>query len=566
MLPRPSKRWEIREKLPAVVDQELRSYPAFFRQILYNRGIETAAQAHTYLTAQVDREDPLEITDMKAAIDRLIWAIKKQEQIAVYGDYDVDGVTATALLVQVLRQFGGEVIPYIPNRFEEGYGLNIEALEALAAQGVQVVVTVDCGIRSLQEAQRAEELGMDLIISDHHHPGEEIPSAWAVICPKRPGDPYPDKDLSGVGLAYKIAQGMSACWPEKGLDVRQWLDLVALGTVADVVPLKGENRSLVRQGMALMRLGRRAGVLSLANVARVNLRQVSASEIGFILGPRLNAAGRVDSARNSLELLMAEDPMAAGPIAQQLDDQNRMRQELTRKMQEQAVLMAKPTGEESILFAFHPSFQEGVVGLTAARLSEMFYRPAIVGHKGEEFTRASCRSIPEFHITRALDACRDLLERHGGHATAAGFTVRNENLPLLVERLTALAEQELNSRNLCPVLTADLEIPLTDLRPDFLPYLDQLQPTGQENREAVFISRDLRVVKSRPVGNENQHLRLTVSDGRIAYDGIAFRQGHWLDKMPSRVDLMYCYERNEFRGQVSLQLNIRDLKPAGSPD
>ncbi len=221
---------------------------------------------------------------------------------------------------------------------------------------------------------------------------------------------------------------------------------------------------------------------------------------------------------------------------------------------------------ENILFAFHPEFQEGLVGLAASRLTDPYYRPAVVGHKGEEYTRASCRSIPEFHITQALDECHDLLVRHGGHAMAAGFTVRNGNLPLLVQRLRVIAERELSTQNLCPVLHADLELSLSDLRPDLLPYLDQLQPTGQENPEALFVSRDLTVTQMKPVGAEKQHLRLSVTDGRITYDGIAFRMGHWYGQMPKRVDLMYVYERNEFNGRVTLQLNIRDLKPTGTPD
>jgi single-stranded-DNA-specific exonuclease len=566
MPPRLAKRWQIQERIPAPVEQALSTYPSFFRQILYNHGIRNDQEAHTYLDAGMDRDDPFTMTDMRESVDRILFAIRKQERIEVYGDYDVDGVTATALMVQVLRRLGAEVHPYIPNRFEEGYGLNLEAVESLAAQGVQLVVTVDCGIRSVQEAKRAEELGLDLIISDHHQPGSELPPAYTIICPKQPGDVYPDKDLSGVGLAYKISQALISKMPDCGFEAGDWLDLVALGTVADVVPLKGENRGLVRAGLNVMRRGQRPGLVSLANVARVNIPRIMSGDIGFILGPRLNAAGRLESALDSLNLLLADNAMEAGSLAQKLDNQNRQRQDITRKMQEEAVLIAQEEGGQEILFAVHPDFNEGVVGLAASRLVETFYRPAIVGRKGEEFTRASCRSIPEFHITHALDDCRDLLVRHGGHSMAAGFTIRNENLPELVLRLRTIAARELGALVLCPILRADLEIPLSELRPDLLTYLDQLQPTGQDNPEALFVSRGLKVVRFKTVGTESQHLRLTVSDGRIYYDGIAFRQGHWASQMPERVDLMYNYERNEFNGNVSLQLNIRDLKPAGLPD
>lgn len=566
MLPRQPKRWIISEKLSAEIDAALAAYPPYFRQMLFARGIRDEAQADYYIRCTVDNDDPYQMTDVLAAVDRLNFAIDKKESIAVYGDYDVDGVTATALLTEVLERFGADVQAYIPNRFDEGYGLNIEAIEALAAQGVQLVVTVDCGIRSPREAERASELGLDLIISDHHHPAEELPNAHAVICPKQPGDRYPEKDLSGVGLAYKLAQALCIRRSNTAVCAEDWLDLVALGTVADIVPLRGENRSLVRRGLQRLRTGSRQGLVSLAGTAGVKLHTLSSGDIGFMIGPRLNAAGRIDTAQDALRLLMSRDVMEAGKLAQQLDNQNRHRQEMTREMQRQAEEIARTQGSEHILFAFSDAFSSGVVGLAASRLVDSYYRPAIVGEMGPETTRASCRSIPEFHITRALDACADILERHGGHAVAAGFTVRNEHLPELKRRLQTLAEQALDGLELRPVLHADLEIPLSDLKPEILRYLDWLQPTGQENAEAVFVSRGLRVVRANAVGADKQHLKMVVSDGRISYDAIAFRQGHRMANMPPAIDLMYTYERNEYNGRVSLQLNVRDIKTSGAAD
>ncbi|MBE0696963.1 MAG: DHH family phosphoesterase, partial [Anaerolineaceae bacterium] len=315
MPPRLNKRWKIHESIPAEIEQSLEMYPKFFRQILFARGIHSEQEARAYLEGGADRWDPFLLTGMQALVDRLSHAIKDSEPIAVYGDYDVDGVTATALLTQVLRRYGAEVIHYIPHRFDEGYGLNTEALDWLKEQGVKLVITVDCGIRSPEEARYARELGIDLIISDHHHPGDELPEALAVICPKRAGDGYPDKDLSGVGLAYKIAQALEIRRPEDGVSADDWLDLVALGTVADVVPLRGENRSLVQRGLQRLRTGRRTGLNSLANVARVRIMQTSAGDIAFMLGPRLNAAGRLDTAKDALNLLMCEDINQAGLLA-----------------------------------------------------------------------------------------------------------------------------------------------------------------------------------------------------------------------------------------------------------
>ncbi len=569
MLSRLDKRWVIHEKITPDVDQALVEYPAFFRQILYSRGIQSLDQAYTYLMGEVENDNPFLLLNMEEAVIRLLWAVDHHEKIAVYGDYDVDGVTATALLTQVLRRHGAEVMFYIPNRFEEGYGLNVEALDWLAEQGVRVVVTVDCGIRSPREAEYADRLGIDLIVSDHHHPAEELPDAYTVICQKQPGDEYPEKNLSGVGLAYKIAQALDKRRPEAGVSADEWLDLVALGTVADVVPLRGENRKLVRRGLHLMRsqlLQGRPGLFSLASVAGLKVARITAGDIAFALGPRLNAAGRLNTALDSLALLMAQSVDEAGLLSQNLDNQNRERQERTRKTQEEAIRLAQEAGSEEILFAFDPNFSSGVVGLAASRLVDAFYRPAVVGEKGPDFTRASCRSIPEFHITRALDECSDLLERHGGHALAAGFTVRNENVPVLMEKLRAIAERELSAMDLRPSLHADMEIPLSDLRPNFLKYLDTLQPTGQDNAEAVFVSRNLRVVRHKAIGTDGQHLRLTVTDGRVTYDAIAFRQGHKAENMPANIDAMYVFEQNEYNGRVSLQLNMRDLKQAGTPD
>lgn len=558
------KRWFIPDPLPAEVGEELRHFQPYLRQILYNREIRTAEQAVEYLNCSAPLGDPFQLMDMEIAVERLWRAIDNGESIAVYGDYDVDGVTATVLMVEVLRALGGKAEAYIPNRFDEGYGLNNEALDALAGREFRVVVTVDCGIRSPREAEHARELGIDLIISDHHMPQNELPKALAVICQKRAGDEYPDKNLAGVGLAYKIAQALLQRRPVGGLLAEQWLDLVALGSVADMVPLTGENRVMVRQGLSRMRLAQRQGLLSLAQAAAVNLQRVNAVDIGYRLGPRLNAAGRLESALQAYELLVTDDLYQAGYLAQKLDDQNKDRQKLTQEMQAQAEGMISGEDEGQILLAFDPGFNSGVVGLVASKLTEAYYRPAVVGQVGEEFTRASCRSIREFHITRALDECADLMVRHGGHEAAAGFTVRNENLGALSQRLGDIARRELADLDLRPMLRADVEIPLALMRPSYLEEIEMLQPTGMKNPDAVFVSRHVQVVSARTVGSEASHLRLMVKDGGVTYNAIAFRQGHWAGRLPAYIDLMYNYEVNVYNGQKSMQLNVIDLKPSES--
>ena len=556
------RRWQIAPALPAEANIALVEYPYPIRQILYNRGCLDADSAERYLRAQPVMYDPFQMIGMEDAVARILSAISMGEEIVVYGDYDVDGVTATALLVQVLQQMGGKARAYIPNRFDEGYGLNNEALDVLAQEQVRLVITVDCSIRSPVEAEHARSCGMDMIITDHHHPKDEIPNAWAVICPRQEGDPYPDKNLAGVGLAFKLAQALLLRHPVEGVSAEDWLDLVALGTVADLVPLVGENRGLVRAGLRILRMGRRQGVLSLAQAAGLNPERLTAGDISFGLAPRLNAAGRLESALAAFAILMSTDPMEAGPLAQKLDDQNRQRQKITQEIQQAAELMAAEEVSPHLIFAVHPEFNSGVVGLAASRLVEAYYRPAIVGQIGEETTRASCRSIPIFHITKALDECADLLVRHGGHAMAAGFTVSNHQLEELRVRLQAIAERELADQELVPSLRADIELPLSEIRPSLLPYLDQLQPTGTNNPEAVFVARNLWVTNSRTVGAEKKHLKLTVTDGSITYDAIAFRQGHWQDQMPESVDLMFTFEKNNFQGREYLQLNVKDIQPS----
>ncbi|MCK5315683.1 MAG: single-stranded-DNA-specific exonuclease RecJ, partial [Anaerolineales bacterium] len=437
------------------------------------------------------------------------------------------------------------------------------ALDNLRSDGTRLVITVDCGIRSPQETKHAQDIGLDMIISDHHHPDNELPQAVAVINPKQPQDTYPEKELAGVGLAYKLISALMG----NSSDAESYLDLVALGTVADLAPLVGENRALVRKGLEVLRKPHRQGVMALIGVSGLKPNKIKASDIGFVLGPRLNAAGRLESALAALDLLTSSDVYQAAELAQQLDNQNRERQQITSQIQEQAeklVLIDDP--DALLLFAAHPDFNPGVVGLAASRLTELYYRPAIVAYRGEVLTRASCRSIKEFHITQALDQCADLLERHGGHAAAAGFTVKNENLPALINRLKVIANQELSQLDLRPTLTADVEIPLSDLKPEILDYLEWLQPTGYGNPQAHFVSRNLKVTRSRTVGKDNNHLKFTVTDGRITYDAIAFRQGHWEGLLPSRIDLLYIFETNEYFDRISLQLNVRDIKPTGTPD
>jgi single-stranded-DNA-specific exonuclease len=556
-----TKRWEIADPAPPGAIQELSGYPRILSQILYNRGYRTHELAKAFLEAlPPPGTDPDNLLDMPKAVERIRGAIKQQQNIVVYGDYDADGVTGTALLGIALRALGGKVKEYIPNRFDEGYGLNMEAMRSLHADGTNLIISVDCGIRSWDEAEFARSVGMDLIISDHHYPLDTLPPAFAVINPKQAGDTYPEKNLAGVGLAYKLTDALFRSM-QSALEADEFLDLVALGTVADLVPLTGENRSLVRRGLEQLRHPHRQGIMALIGASGLTPARINATDISFVLGPRLNATGRLDTALASLNLLMSEDLRQAGQLAQWLEIQNRERQKVMRDIQSKAETRAIVDGiVPFLLFAADPEYNPGVVGLAASRLTEQYYRPSVIASIGEHNTRGSCRSIPEFHITQALDQCQELLERHGGHAAAAGFTVRNENLPELVERLGKIAEEQLSGIELHPKVYAEAEVPLSELKPDLLKYLDLLQPTGMGNPAPVFMSSGLSISRQRAIGTDGSHLKLVVTDGRITYDAIAFRQGHWIGQLPDKIDLMYTFELNEFNGQVSLQLNVRDIR------
>ncbi len=555
------KRWVIPASTSPVQTGFLGKFSPLFQQILYNRGIATDDTAMSFLYPDLKTtHNPFQLTGMMSAVNRIIAAIQKDEPITIFGDYDVDGVTATALLVEAIQGQGGIVTMKIPDRFEEGYGLNKKALEDIHTSGVKLVISVDCGIRSIDEALFCKQIGLDLIITDHHQPLDILPEALAVINPKQPNDEYPFKELAGVGVAYKLAQGLFSSLGAPENIVERWLDLVALGTVADMAPLLGENRILVKLGLEQLRAGKRCGIFDLSSVAGINPSTISASDIGFKLGPRLNAAGRLESAVNSYGLLVSRDQDESKRLANELNKQNTQRQEQTRSTQEKAIATIESTPDEFILIVIDPDFNEGIVGLAASRLVEQYHRPAIVGVRNEENTRCSCRSIADFHITRALDECKDLLIRHGGHAAAAGFTVSNDNLESLLTRLKQIAERELSNKDLTPVMTADAVVDFNQINPrEMFTFLDQLQPVGYGNPEVVLCSKGITVTQKRSIGSDNRHLKLIVTDGWQTYDCIAFGFGYLAVENFNKVDILYTYELNNFNGRSNPQLNIKDI-------
>ena len=559
-------RWKIAPPVPAEIGRRLADLPPVLIQVLYNRGLTDPAHIQAFLEGRyLEKDDPFLLPDMEKAVTRIERAIAQDERIVVYGDFDADGVTATVLLVEALRGMGltrNQAQPYIPDRVDEGYGLNAEALTRLREEKeADLVVTVDCGIRSVAEVEHANALGLDVIITDHHSVGKRLPPAVAVVNPKRADAAYPYTGLAGVGVAFKLVQALRQALPgQAAFAEERILDLVALGTVADIVPLTGENRPLVKAGLEVLNRCRRPGIAALAEVAGLKPGSITAEHIGFGLGPRINAAGRLDHAYAAARLLAANNGLRAKRLAQELNRLNRERRELTRRLGKMAEEMVD--GEAPILIAGDEAFKSGVVGLVASRLAEKHYRPAIVMEKGETESRGSCRSIPEFHITEALDQVEDLLAHHGGHQQAAGFTIRNENLEPFRERLTAIADERLGERELIPTLDVDAEIRLADVDWALQGQLERLEPTGEANGTPVFVSRGVQVFNHRAVGQDGTHLQMQVGDGQRGFKCIAFRQGAWAGRLPARVDLAYTVGVNEWNGRRDLQLVVQDIRPA----
>lgn len=580
-MPRREAHWKI---APAAPDAFLNATPEhpILAQALYNRGLRTPAEVSAFLNgAHVALENPYKLRDMPKAVQRILRALEKQETICVYGDFDVDGVASTALLVTALQALGGRVGPYIPDRVDEGYGLNRDAILRIAGQA-QLLITVDCGIRSIGEVVCAVEHGLDVIVTDHHSVGKDLPPALAVINPRRSDCPTSFKRLAGVGVAFRLAQAVlraaaherwSPLSPDQVPDVEaSLLDLVALGTVADMMPLLDENRSLVRRGLEILNTAPRPGLEALMLQTGLRKGMIDATAISFRLAPRLNAAGRLGDARLAYRLLRIRDPNEAYQLADALNVLNERRRALTEAAQVEAEqqLAERMAHDPPILIVSSEAFEHGIVGLVAGRLTERYYRPAVVMRRDAEEVRGSARSIPEFDVSQALDEVAHLLMRHGGHQLAAGFTARRSHEAALREALESLAATRLADPSLLrPTLYIDAVTPLSQITWGLAGQLARLEPTGQDNPPPILMTPSVRVREVRTVGGD-KHLRLVIDDGNngVVYDAIAFHQGEWARQLGegSRIDIAFQLEVNEWQGNQRLQLNIQDLRAGSSSD
>ena len=539
----------------------------FAAQLLINRGIKTAAEARAYLYPTFDElHSPFELADMDKAVERIHTAISRGEKICVYGDYDTDGTTATALLLNTFRQMDVPADYYIPSRFDEGYGLSEDAIKKIHEKnGAKLIITVDCGITSVKEVALANQLGMDVIVTDHHQPEQEQPPAHALISPKISGNEYPYKELAGVGLAFKLAQGLI---DDRGF-LESLLDLVALGTVVDMASLTGENRILSRLGLAELDKRERPGIHALCEAAGHKIdTPLDGYALSFKLGPRINAAGRMDTAHKVVELLTTDAEDVATRIASQLNQANRDRQDLEKHIQDQAAeLIEKEVDDDTVgIVVASDKWDEkaqGVVGIVAARLMQTYYKPAIVlAINGDEAT-GSGRCIEGMNLADSLVACTDLLVKHGGHAAAAGLTIETRNIPKFKDAFNAFASKHLTAEALQPKLYLEFETHLSLLTLDTLKELEQFEPFGQENPSPLFGKRRVKVVEGTPrtMGQDGSHLKMFVSDSGVKQCAIAWGAGDKLvtfNRPNVSLDVAFSPQINEWQGTQSVQLILRD--------
>ena len=561
------------ENLVSLLSQRLQVIPLVAR-LLVNRGLREPETAERFLSSSLrsDLPSPLLMAGMDQAADRLLHALNRKELVCVWGDYDVDGTTGAATLVSFLQEVGAAAIYYVPHRIDEGYGLNPEGLRRLCSRGVRLVVTVDCGISNYREVELARELGLDVIIVDHHELPRELPPAVAIINPHRPDCRFPDKGLSGAGLAFYLIMALRAKLREGGWfdqsrvpDIRRYLDIVTLGTIADMVPLRGVNRVLVRRGLVELGGSTRPGILALKQVARVAAGDVNVGQVAFQLGPRINAAGRMDAGLKVVEMLTTDSAEVALRIAQELDENNRERQLMESRVLEEALsqIEADPSlPDRYSIVVGREGWHPGVLGIVASRILERFHRPTVVVGFRDGEGKGSGRSIRGFHLVEALQRCGDLLEKFGGHEYAGGLSIKQDKFPLFRDRFEETARASLAPEDLVPVLEVDAELEFSAIGFPLLRQMDSLKPFGIGNPEPLFLTRGAELSERRDF---NGGVRLRFRQGGRSVDAVAF--GNMGKDLPlqlgAKIDLVYRLSENEWNGTRAVELRLVDGKISG---
>lgn len=557
------KKWEFYNSDEKLVDEICERYNLnkVIGKIIVNRHVVNDEDVRIFITpTRDDFHDPFLFKGMDIAVERIIKAINNKEKILIYGDYDVDGITSTTVLKKYLMDRGISVDTYIPNRLHEGYGLNKNAIDTIKERNIDLIITVDCGISAIEEVDYAVSLGMDVIVTDHHEVGEKLPNALAVIDAKRKDNTYPFRSLAGVGVVFKLIQALSIKLEIKPEEYLKYLDLVCVGTISDIVPLEGENRTIAKLGLMLIKVTRNLGLREL--IKSSGYKEIDSNTISFGVAPRINACGRMGHEEKSLKLFLAEDLESATKITKELNEYNTLRQSTEKAIYEEAIqeIDRNHLDEKNSIVLGGKGWHHGVIGIVSSKVTDKYYKPSILLSFEDDIAKGSGRSVPGFDLYEGLTKCEDLLEKYGGHSMAVGLTLKKENLEKFKERFEQIAKEK-NIKELVPIIYIDDELKLKDINMDLVKGLSILEPFGEANKVPLFLIRNLKIDSIRAL-SEGRHLKLTLRDENFVINAIGFELGYLAEeyRIGDRIDVVGTLEINSFNGFRSIQINMKDIR------
>lgn len=557
------KKWEFYNSDEKLVNEICEKYNLnkVIGKIIVNRHVVNDEDVRIFITpTRDDFHNPFLFKGMDIAVDRIIKAINNKEKILIYGDYDVDGITSTTVLKKYLMDRGISVDTYIPNRLHEGYGLNKKAIDTIKERNIDLIITVDCGISAIEEVDYAVRLGMDIIVTDHHEVGEKLPNALAVIDAKRKDNTYPFRALAGVGVVFKLIQALSIKLEIKPEEYLKYLDLVCVGTISDIVPLEGENRTIAKLGLMLIKVTRNLGLREL--IKSSGYKEIDSNTISFGVAPRINACGRMGHEEEALKLFLAEDLESATKITKELNEYNTLRQSTEKAIYEEAVQQIEKNhldANNSIVLG-GKGWHHGVIGIVSSKVTDKYYKPSILLSFENNIAKGSGRSVPGFDLYEGLAKCEDLLEKYGGHSMAVGLTLKKENLENFKERFEQIAKEK-NIKELVPIIYIDDELKLKDINMDLVKSISILEPFGEANKVPLFLIRNLKIDSIRAL-SEGRHLKLTLRDENFVINAIGFELGYLAEeyRIGDRIDVVGTLEINSFNGFSSIQINMKDIR------
>ena len=557
-----TKKWQIYQVEEEKIEEFIKKYNLnkLLATILVNRGITEEKQIYKFLNPKRnDFYNPYEMPDMDIAVKRIVKAIKNQEKTIIYGDYDVDGITSVTVLKSFLVERGLDIAEYIPNRLEEGYGLNENAVKEIANQGYTLMITVDCGISAIEEVEYANKLGIETIITDHHEPGNELPKALAIVDAKRKDNKYPFRNLAGVGVVFKLIQAIGT---ELNLDEKEYLkylDIVCIGTISDIVPLVDENRVIVKLGLKLVEQTRNLGLKAILQASGYS--KIDSSTISFGVAPRINACGRMGHQEEALKLFLSKDINEVNELTQKLNEYNRLRQETEKNIYTDAIMQIERDGlaNKNTIVVMGKNWHHGVIGIVSSKITELYFKPSILLCEEDNIGKGSGRSIPGFDLYEALTQCKNAIEKFGGHSMAVGISVKKENLEMFKKELEQISKER-NIEEIVPILKIDAQIDLEEINKEMVESLKELEPFGEENKTPLFMIRNLKIDSIRAL-SEGKHLKLTLKGNKNIVNAIGFNLGELSNdyKIGDKIDVVGNLEINSFNGVDNIQINIKDL-------